>query len=48
MEEGSKPLTDVLTYSFVTVPNFDVPKLLKTMDKTFDHYSDHNKKRGSR
>lgn len=30
-------MTDVPTYSFVTVPNFDVPELLKTMDKTFSH-----------
>jgi len=37
MQAGSKPLTDVLlTFSFVTVPNLEVPQS-RTMDKTFRH-----------
>jgi len=37
MQEGNKPLTDVLlTFSFVTVPNLEVPQS-RTIDKTFMH-----------
>jgi hypothetical protein len=37
MQEGSKPLTDVLvTYIFVTVPNLEVPQS-RTMNRAFSH-----------